>query len=361
MMQKAVKVLPRPELETIKPYKVQNYKSLIKMDANESPFNIPEKISCLFIEKAGKLDYNRYPDPLCDRVRELLADKYLLKKKNFLVGNGGDEIIYYLLLSYGGLNRRAVSLTPTFSVYGIYSSATYTEFIEIERNDEFGIGREQFDKIIEAKPGIVFICNPNNPTGTELSLEAIDNLTENLPESLIIIDEAYGEFSGVNHAKLISKGNVAILKTFSKAFSLAGMRIGYIISSREIISNLIKVKLPYNVNIASQELAKICLENEKEFEQNVKELVSGRQFIFDELSRTEGVTPYPSGANYVFFKLQEDTKEIFEGLIGKGILVRPFFDDKRISNCLRVTVGTMEQNEQFLKGLDAELSQLKGK
>lgn len=343
---------PRKELADLQPYKTMKYNVPIKMDANESPFNFPGKVLDHFKKTIDSLLFNRYPDPLSDNVRQLLAEKYGLTPDNFLVGNGGDELIYYILLAYGGRGRKVLSFPPTFSVYGIYAEITCTDFIEVVRNDKFAIDIDQINEVIDQKPDIVFLCNPNNPTGTELPASVLDHLISNLPESLIIVDEAYGEFSKVDHSHYFKKGNVAILKTFSKAFSLAGARLGYLLAPEGIINDLAKVKLPYNVNSLSQGLAKICLQNEEVFEDNIQALLQGRNYIFNALTEITGVTPYPSGANYILFRLETDPGDVFEALLKEGILIRPFFGDRFISDCLRVTIGTPEENIKFVKALE---------
>lgn len=340
----------RENLKDFKPYQPLDYKAEIKLDANESPYNLPDNAMDKIRQKISQFQFNRYPDPDGKSLRKKLANLCNVSVDNIVLGNGGDEILLNTYLAFGGAGRKAVTFAPTFSVYEIYAKLTSTEFVNIERGINFEVNEREIDQAIKENPDIVFICSPNNPTGTETSKQLIKKLANSI-DGLVIADEAYGEFSENNLLELAGTKNLAVLKTFSKAYSLASMRLGYLIAQKEIIDELMKVKLPFNNSSFSTFVAEICLEYQDEFSKRVEIAKNERNKMISELSDIKDIEIYPSGANYIFFKTPVNSKIVFNKLIDKGILIRHFFDNPRLSSYLRVTVGSPEENIIFLKEL----------
>lgn len=340
----------REDLKDFKPYQPLDYKAEIKLDANESPYNLPDNVMDRIKQKISQFQFNRYPDPDGKSLRKKLANLCKVSVDDIVLGNGGDEILLNTYLAFGGIGRKAITFAPTFSVYEIYAKLTSTEFVNIDRDKNFEITEKEIDQAVKENPDIIFICSPNNPTGTETSNQSIEKLANSV-DGLVIADEAYGEFSESSLLPLAKTENIAVLKTFAKAYSLASMRVGYLIAQEKIINELIKVKLPFNNSSFSTFVAEICLEYQDEFSKRVEITKKERKKMISELSDIKEIDVYPSGANYIFFKTSVDSKTVFNELINKGILIRHFFDNPRLSSFLRVTVGSPEENIIFLKEL----------
>jgi histidinol-phosphate aminotransferase len=273
------------------------------------------------------------------------------------LGNGGDELLLNTFLAFGGPGRKAVIFNPTFSVYRIYAKLTGTELINLERDDDFKVTDKKLEEAISKKPDIVFLCNPNNPTGTSTPINLIEQFVKQI-NGVVLLDEAYGEFANFSQLMLAKYPNVGVLKTFSKAYSLASLRVGYMIASQAIVDGLMRVKLPYNLSALSMKIAKMCLENDSIFKDRINLIKEERARLVKELKRIDGINVYPSQANYIYFQLRYNSKKVFEGLLDNGVLIRPFFNNPRLENGLRVTVGSPEQNDAFLRAISQVIKEL---
>jgi len=342
---------PRPHVAAVKPYHLPDVRANVILTANESPYNIPQAIKDKIKDEIDKIEFNRYPDPLSTELRTIIGERFGLGPEQVFVGNGGDEVIQDIYLAYGGAGRKAVTFEPMFEIYGITGRMTETEMVPILRSaDDFTVG-DAIPKAYDVDAALIFICSPNNPTGDLAPLDKIEDLLKNT-DALVVIDEAYGEFSGQTALPLLSKyGNLAILKTFSKAYSLAGLRAGYLLASEEVISNLLKVKLFFNLNKLSQAIAKIAFLNQDIFDEKIKIILEGRDKLFKEMSEIDTIKPYPSYANFILFKTEKPVAEVWQGLLDSGIMIRNSSNQVLLENCLRVTVGTKEENDKFLDAL----------
>ncbi|HEY3374597.1 MAG TPA: histidinol-phosphate transaminase [Candidatus Aquicultor sp.] len=342
---------PRPEVAALKPYHLPGVKANIILSGNESPYNLPDAIIEEIKSTICRLDYNRYPDPLSAELRALIGEYYGLGAENVVVGNGGDEIILNLFLAYGGKGRKAITFEPMFEVYGITGRMTGTEMVEILRSPNDFQATCSVAKAFDTDAALIFMCCPNNPTGDLVPIEMIEELLDNT-ESLVVIDEAYAEFSGQTVLPLLEKyENLAIVRTFSKAFSLAGLRAGYLLANPAIIENMLKVKLFFNFNKLSQSIAKIAFSNRAIFDDNIKIILKERDALFAKMSEIEGMKVFPSHSNFILFKPEKPAGEVWQGLLDAGILIRNCSSQPLLENCLRVTVGTPGENEIFLEAL----------
>ncbi len=348
-MNKVIK--PRSGLEFIEVYDSPQPEAEIILNSNESPYNIPGELISKIEELVENFDFNRYPDPSQFKLKEKIASSSGVDEAMVALGNGGDELLLHTMLAYGGPERAILDFPPTFVVYKLGAAISGTKYKMITRDDQFLIDVNQvLQKTKDENIKIIFICNPNNPTGTLIPKEDIIKLLEST-DSLVIVDEAYFHYSNISCQDLLSEQkNLAILRTFSKAFSFAGMRVGYLLACAEVVQNLERVRLPYNVNSFSQALAALVLDNRAFFKETVEKVINDREFLSSELKKTENVKVYPSYANYILFKVS-DAQKTWNYLLDQGILVRIFKDDHLLQNCLRVTVGTPEENKMFLKGL----------
>ena len=342
---------PRPHIAAIKPYHLPKVEADIVLAANESPYNLPQSVIDEIKDEFDRISYNRYPDPFSIELRGLIAAHYGLALENVFVGNGGDEVIQNLFLAYGGPGRKAVTFDPMFEIYGITGRITETEMVSLLRDPETLRADSAITQAYDVDAALVFLCSPNNPTGDLVSLEQIEELLKNT-DALVVVDEAYAEFSGETALPLMAKHeNLAILRTFSKAYSLAGLRAGYLLANEGVIESLLKVKLFFNFSKLSQAIARIAFSHRDIFEKKIEAILGERDRLFAELVRIEGVTPFPSEANYIMFRTEKPAAQVWQGLLDKRILIRNCSNQVLLENCLRVTVGSAEENEAFLRAL----------
>lgn len=334
-------------------------KSIINLSKNENPFDIPANIKERFFEKVRQVSLNRYPELTSENIRQKIADFFNsyfdltnagltedLTKENIAVGNGSDELISYLIRIFPG--TEVIICTPTFEMYEFYSSLNGLKIKNCPLNQEFEI--EDIHKEITEKTRLVFICSPNNPTGNLQPEEEILKILETgVP---VILDEAYADFSKTSMIKYISQyPNLVILRTFSKAFGLAGIRAGVLIANQEIVSQLMRIKSPYSFNILTEKMVETMLENYNTVLDNIEYIIEERTFLSSQL---KGYA-LKSNANFILLDLGSltDMKGITSNMAYKyflqnGIIVRRYDNVPRVENKIRITVGTREENRRFL-------------
>mgnify|MGYP001059028360 FL=1 len=345
---------PRPELEDLVPYEAKEVRADVVLSANESPHNLPGEILDKLADRVRHdIDFNRYPDPLATRLRSMIAEANGLEPGNVLVGNGGDEIILDLVLAWGGPGRTLIDLPPTFAMYGVDAHMTGTAVVEVPRLGDFSVdGEALLAAVAEHDPDIVVLSNPNNPTGT-LTPETllIDLLAAT--DALVLVDEAYFEFSRQTLRPHMERNpNLAILRTFSKAFSLAGLRAGYLLASEDVVHELTKVRQPYSVNRFTQVAAALAFRERVVFEAGVRETMRNRDHLLHGLDALPGVEVFPSEANFVLFRVEHASAVWRDLLHDHSILVRDLSRAAGLEDCLRVTVGNDEEVGRFLAAMD---------
>lgn len=343
------------QLQGLTPYDPKYLPASSYLSANENPHNIDSELKGQIEKELKSIQFNRYPDPLANRLRDLIAEANGLARDWVLIGNGGDELLFDTALAWGGPGRKFLNLPPTFSVYNANAVLTNTEIVEIPRlaDDQFAIDEEAVLKLAsDPSDGFDFtiIASPNNPTGKRARTEFIVELLD-ATDALVLVDEAYFEFSRHTiRPYLEANKNLVILRTFSKAFSLAGVRIGYILAHPDVIEEYLKVRQPYSVDALSQAVGSVIFENRAKFEPHIEEIIAERERLMSELNCIPGVKTFESDSNWILFKL-DDSDKAWEWLYSNGILVRDFSDSGMIKSMLRVSVGTKEQNSQFIKCL----------
>lgn len=350
-----IEKLVKESVKGLKPYVPNDYEYKYKMDANESPFNASSEILEKILEKAKELNYNVYPDSDSVELRKKIAPYAGLSYKNIMVGNGSDELIHIIFNTFVDKGDIVFSHAPTFVMYSINATIAQAGYVEYETDENFEI---DIDRFIEKAKGcsakLVFLCNPNNPTGNQTKRADVVRALEALKYSIVVVDEAYVEFGGESVIDLVDKyENLIVLRTFSKAFGFAGIRTGYLAASGRVMENLEKVKPPYNLNIMSQAVAQIAVENICTMNQNVAAIKRGREALYERLSSIEGIDVYPSNANFIVIK-SDISEKIFEGLLKRGIMVRKFSAGK-MQGCIRITVGSKEQNDAVISSLEGIL------
>lgn len=346
-----------PQLDGLVPYDPKYLPAEAFLSANENPCDVDAEIRAEIAAEIARVALNRYPDPLANDLRELIAEANGLTRDWVLVGNGGDELLFNLALAWGGPGRKFLNVPPTFSVYAANARLTGTEVVNVARLANYAIDEEAvIERAAQGDIEFVVITSPNNPTGENASEDFLVRLLDST-DALVMVDEAYFEFSGqtmVPHLK--EHKNLVILRTFSKAYSLAGVRMGYIMAHPDVIREFIKVRQPYSVDAVSQAIARVVYANRAKFEPGIEAIVSERGRVMDALAGIDGVTPYPSDANYILFTLK-GAAEAWEYLYARGILVRDFSKSAGLEGSLRVTIGTKDQNDAFLSVLGEFVSQ----
>jgi histidinol-phosphate aminotransferase len=336
-----IRKLVKKEVSALRAYDAKEIPCRIKLDANESPYGFSEALKA-----AGKIATNRYPDPQAKGLRKLLARDLGVTQENILQGNGSDELIYYLITTFGG---PVLFPVPTFSMYGIISQALGEKNIAVPLDEDFDLDTEGMMKAVRReKPRLIFLSSPNNPTGNCFSADRILKIVD-ASRGVVVVDEAYQPFSSEKGFLPLLKDyrNLAIMRTLSKV-GLAALRLGFLIADPAIVEEVNKVRLPFNVNSLSQAVAAEALKAKKGFRPFVRTIVSERKRLLEEMEKIEGVRPFPSEANFILFEVDEPDR-VCRALLKKGILVRNLQDV--VQRCLRVTVGTPRENTAFLKAL----------
>jgi len=323
----------------------------IKMDANENPFTIQEPLKRKLFEKMARIDLNRYPVAGAPELREGFAQYYGVDKDMIMPGNGSDELIQILCLALQGKIKGVMVPVPAFSMYKIIAANTGNKVVEVPLNKNFDLDCDAIiDKVKENFPALVFLSYPNAPTGNLFSRAKIETIIKKSP-GMVVIDEAYASFSGQTLLPLLKKyDNLIFLKTLSK-LGLASMRLGFLIGNKEIVAQLDKVRLPYNVNSLSQIAASFFLDYQDEFSRQVEEIIKRREELYLGLQKIAGIKPFPSQANFIFFSCAFDSDRIYKQLVAEGIVVKNLNIPPLIPNCMRVTVGNRKENDSFLRVL----------
>ena len=310
----------------------------IYFDANENPFPSP---------------YNRYPDPLQRKVKEKLAGLKNLKEEQIFLGNGSDEAIDLLIRIFCEPNHDSILITaPTYGMYSVCAEVNAVNIQSVSLSPEFDLDLDSFSKTFDATTKVLFLCSPNNPSGNLLNQKKIEEILNRF-YGIVVIDEAYIDFASsksfVND--LDRYPNLVVLQTFSKAWGLAGLRLGVAYASTEIIGLMNKIKYPYNVNIQTQTLVLEALENSYRKDICVDEIIRQRDKLSIALKSIRFVDHvFPSDANFLLVRVK-DAASAYEYLLNRKIIVRDRSKVSLCNNCLRITVGTAEENEKLVQAL----------
>jgi histidinol-phosphate aminotransferase len=342
-------------IKEIQAYSVPHIDCRIKLDGNESPFPLPREIREKLGEALNEVDINRYPDPEARGFREKIARASGIPIDGVLLGNGSDELIGMLVETCTGSTGRVLYPTPTFSMYGLTAKAMGAEVIEVPLDHDFDIDLgTTIDRIENLDPDIIFLASPNNPTGNVYSEDKIKSIIETAA-GIVVVDEAYSDFSGYTLMPLLEKNeNLVIMRTLSKV-GFAGLRLGMLYANPDLVRELNKVRYPYNINSLSQAAAELVLENHEFVSENIQIIVKERDRVFGELKPLQGIELFPSNANFILFRVGEADR-VFRELVDRDILIRNFNKPGRLEHCMRVTIGTPEENNAFIEYLGDILS-----
>jgi histidinol-phosphate aminotransferase len=320
-------------------YKDATTSEMVFLDANENPF------------ESG---VNRYPDPQQNNVKELLSDIKKINKKNILLGNGSDEVLDLIFRAFCEPNKdNVITLPPTYGMYSVLANINAIENKQVLLTETYQPKVAQILKEVNKNSKILFLCSPNNPSGNSFTNEIVEELLIKF-NGLVVIDEAYIDFSEESSwlERLAQFPNLVITQTLSKAYGLAGIRLGVCYASKEIIKVLNSIKPPYNLNELTQQKAVDRLRNMKAVEKEVAEIISQRDILIKDLKKISFIKViYPSDCNFVLVKV-DDANNRYNQLIKKGIVIRNRTTQPLCENCLRFTIGTISENKKLMKALE---------
>ncbi len=339
-------------------YHVPDASGMIKLDAMENPFGWPAEMIAAWQARLREVELNRYPDP---HARELVATLRTAMEipagAGVLLGNGSDELIQMIIMAVAAPGRCVLSLEPGFVMYRIISELCGVDYVGVALDENFALDLDvTLAAIAERQPAVIFIAWPNNPTGNLFDAEAIEQILAAAP-GLVVVDEAYHVFAGRTFMpRLPYHPRLLVMRTVSK-MGLAGLRLGLLAGDEALIHELDKVRLPYNINVLTQVTARFALEHGAVLEEQAATLRAERARVFDALARHPELKAFPSDANFILFRTPAGTATAIHGALKEaGILIKNLDGGaSALRDCLRVTVGTREENDAFLAALDGAL------
>jgi histidinol-phosphate aminotransferase len=358
-----ITALLRPDIAELEPYvPIVPFEALserlgipadriVKLDANENPYGP----SPLAIEALARYPYYAiYPDPDQTLLRRALASYTGQPVERILCGNGSDELIDLIMRLFVEPGDGVVEAPPTFGMYAFNTGVVAGKRVAVPRDEDFRVDVEAIaEAVISNQAKLVFLPSPNNPDGSVLPRRSVEQLLE-LP-AVLVVDEAYAEFSGESVIDLVGQApNLIVLRTFSKWAGLAGLRLGYGLIPEPIIEHLWKIKPPYNINMAAQAAAIASLEDREYLLRNVRTIVAERERVFAELQAIRGLRPYPSRANFILMEVEGDARGLKQALERQGILIR-YYNKRGLQQCVRVSIGKPEDNDRLLAALRERL------
>jgi len=331
-------------------YQIDERVCRVKLDANENPYKLPEDLSLRLFEYLRTFPLNRYPAPGSPDLRRRFAEKFGIGEDMIIIGNGLDELIQILLTALPSSGSVLIP-SPTFAMYKISAINTGHDVIEVPLDETFDLRSEEMHHVIsEQSPSVVFLSYPNNPTGNCFDRERIETIIGQ-SDGIVVVDEAYFHFSGNTFLPLLKKyDNLVILRTLSK-LGLAALRVGILMGQAALIHELNKVRLPYNLNTLSQGATHFFIDHEDAFLAQTEKVVAGRERVMQALESMEGITPYPTDSNFILFSCLRDKDGVYERLVAEGVLIKNLGSSGILKDCMRVTLGTDDENNQFLRAL----------
>ena len=324
---------------------------VVKLNYNENLFIPREKIASLMKEVADEVDLRIYPQDEEIRLKEAIADYLHVTCECVTVGNSSDEVMERTIRIFLDKNKTAISYVPTFSVFKYDVTYQGSEYVTVPLKDDFSIDIEGMREAFKPEANLLYLCSPNNPTASQLKPREIEALIEEF-SGIVLVDEAYAEYADYSVVPLIKKyENLVVLRTFSKAFSLAGLRLGYAVANPDLSKALDRTPAPYVVNVVSLNMGRKMLENVGLMRESVAALKMERGKLINRLNEIEGVQAFDSKANFVLFKTKKPCGEVYEATLRQGLVIKKLGKLLKYDNCLRTTVGLPEMNAKLLKTL----------
>jgi len=346
----------REDIRALSPYPVSERTGLVLLDAMENPHPLPETLQAEIAQLVSHAAINRYPDSQSVRLKERLRDAMDISSElGIMLGNGSDELIQIIALAVAKPGASLLTVEPAFVMYRMIASYAGLRYTGVQLGANFALDVEAVIAAIEQnQPALVFVAYPNNPTGNLFDRDGMTRIIQAAP-GLVVIDEAYHIFAQQTFVPLLAEiPNLLVLRTLSK-LGMAGLRLGFLVGRGDWLAQLEKLRLPYNVNVLTQIVAEKLLQHMDVLGVQAREINSQRDQLYAELSELPSVRAYPSDANFILFRVTQ-ADEVFEGLIKRGVLIKNLNrSHPLLKNCLRVTVGTAQQNQMFMQALKQSL------
>ncbi len=346
----------KPQVLKVPAYTLRAYEAEIKLNQNENPFDFPQDLKDETFRRFRERSWSRYPDFVPDQLRLRLAEFVGWHKDGVLVGNGSNELLQATLTVLIKSRTRVAIPFPTFSVYSLITNVLGAQIVGIPLNPDMSYSVDALiSKSRESDAGVLIINNPNNPTGAAIKEDDLKRILEEF-SGHVLLDEAYYEFCGHTGLGLLADHpRLIITRTFSKAMGMAGLRVGYLLAHSDLAAQISKAKLPYNVNQFSLTAAEVALENISRFRQAIETVMREKERLGKELAKLPGFKVYPSESNFFLVEVPIEPRVLFDDLYAQGILIRDVSSYPMLSKCLRVSVGTPEENDRLLSALRARL------
>jgi histidinol-phosphate aminotransferase len=352
-------VPPRDDLRALEGYHSAQVDVRVRLNTNESPMPPPAAWRDAYAAEVSRIEWHRYPDRAATELREAIAEQHHVRADQVFAANGSNEVLQALLLTYAGFGRSVLTFEPTYQMHAQIARVTGADVVEGERGADFTLDPVDAVTMIEAVgPVVTFLCSPNNPTGLVEPPSTVSTVlaATEAAGSLLVVDEAYAQFAGWTALDLLSEETpMAVVRTFSKTWSMAGARLGYVVAPSWLIAELDKVTLPYHLDTAKQIAGRLALRYTGDMDARVQQIVAERERVSAGLAAL-GLEVFPSGANFVLFRVHGDAKAVWQGLVDRSVLVRDCSGWPRLQGCLRVTIGTEAENSEFLQALGEVLS-----
>jgi histidinol-phosphate aminotransferase len=344
----------KPAVRALRAYTLSPYRATVKINQNENPWDAPAEIKDEVLRRFAARQWSRYPDFVPASLNQQLAKFAGWKADGVIVGNGSNELIQAVLMVTVDPGKRVLISEPTFALYKQVATVLGGEVESVLLTPQLTYDVDALLRTIEEQqPDVTIICSPNNPTGCVIETADLRRLLA-ASRGLVVIDEAYHEFAGQSVAPLLAEHeNLIVLRTFSKAMAFAALRIGYLLGAPELVVEIRKAVLPYNLNVFSQIAAEVAIGDYSSLlGPTVKAIVSERERLYSELEKIRGLHPLKSHANFMVVKRDTDSKRIFEELLKRDILVRDVSGYPMLSEYFRFNVGTPEENDRLLRALN---------
>ena len=340
----------REDLADLEPYGAPQLDVAVRLNTNETAEPPPPGFLAAVAQRLPAVKLNRYPDRRATRLRTLLGEVHDLGPNRVWAANGSNEVLQQLLQAYGGPGRTLLTTRPGYSMYPVLGRVTATNVVEVDLDDEFLLTPDAAAAAVaEHDPHVVFVANPNNPTGIPLALDVVVALHD-AGQGLVVVDEAYVEFGGESAVRLLDElPRLVVSRTFSKAYRMAGLRLGYMYAAPWVIDDLRRVRLPYHLDALKQVAAEVAVEQRNTLLTHLADVARERERVHAALVAMPGIVPIPSVANFILFRC--DVAGVWQGLLDRGVLVRDFSSKPRLQGCQRVTIGTPVENDAFLAAL----------
>lgn len=365
----------RPDLAALDGYHSPQLDVEVRLNTNESPLELPPEFTVALADELDGIAWNRYPDRGAVALREAIAATHPgVGPEQVFVANGSNEVIQTLCLTFGGHGSTVATFEPTYAMYGQIARTTQCGLVEVERDAEYRVRVSSIDDLVaKRQPEMMFLCSPNNPTGTPEQPATIVHALE-AATGVVVVDEAYGQFASFSALELLdhpaADQRLVIVRTFSKTWAMAGLRLGYCIAPSWMVTALEKAVLPYHLDIFKQVAGCQALRFSAAMEERVATVVTERERVGEGLARL-GLKVWPSEANFVLFKTGGDgstgagststgstaADQLWQGLVDRSVLVRNCSGWPRLANCLRATIGTSDENDRLLQATAEVLAQ----